>query len=202
MKVRRLQVEENQMAQIRVEFQMGRISVDSPLRTIQQIEHQSARMRITRQDPNIETDMEELRNNIGLKNSGTLIREMASDAVSHLNQAVRTIQRDGRFYAALPHNGNPVAQIARKNVLAAPDPATAGDVIDPTVDIQGNPGSISIDWSLQEVTIVWDDYQAPVIRLDPKPYINVELAQEQRISFKVVEQSIPRETGRTIDEEG
>jgi hypothetical protein len=201
MKIRRLQVEENQMAQIRVESRMARLSIDTRLRRIKQTEQQSAQMRVIRENPSIETDMEELRNNIGLKDTVTLTRDMTSRAASHMEQAIKTARRNSDYISSLPQSGNPIAQVERQNVLAVPRLPEAGGIIDPTVDIRCNPGSISIDWSIQDVTIIWDDYQSPVIRVEPKPSVNVELVQEQRLSFRVVEQSIPPEAGRMIDEE-
>ena len=201
MKIRKLQVEESQMAQIRVRFQLARVSIETNLRGIKQVDRQAARMKVSREAPSIETDMKNLHNNIGLKDSVTLTRAMASNAVEQMEQAVKSMWREYEYIATLPHDGNPIAQLARQKLLEAPEMPAAGGVVDPTVDVHANLGSLNIDWSIQDVTIVWDDYQEPVIRLDPKPSIDVELVQEPRISFRVVEQSIPPETGRTIDEE-
>jgi hypothetical protein len=116
-------------------------------------------------------------------------------------EANKTVRSNGERFVTLPHGRNPIAQVAKQKVKSAPPPRQGGAVIDPTIRIKANPGSISINWSIQDVKIIWDDYQAPVIRIDPKPYINVELAQEARVEFKVVEQSIPPEAGRMIDAE-
>ena len=201
MKVRMLQLVENQMARLRVEFQMGRVSIDSRLRTIKQIDQHSAQMTVTRENPSIEANMESLRNNIGLKNDATLTRDMASEAVSRLEQSNREVKSFSSAVGSLPHSGNAIAQYARRALTSLPRVPSASGLVDPTVDIKANPGSININWSLQDVKIIWDDYQAPMIRLDPKPYVNVELEQDAHVEFRVVEQSIPPEAGRTIDEE-
>ncbi len=101
--------------------------------------------------------------------------------------------------AKLPRKGgNPAAEIARRNMLKIRRPIQRG-LISPTVPMKGDPGSLSIDWLIHDLVIKWDDYQSPVITLDPKPSVDVEMVQEPRLEFKVVEQSIPPEAGRTID---
>jgi hypothetical protein len=189
------------MARLRIEVQLARLSIDYKHRRIKEIQQQSAQMKVSREYPSLQVDMRSLRNNIGLKNIEVLVRENVSQAYSSVQQSIKTIENSGDQIAALPRKGNAIAAIARQNMLRTRQPSVPRGVSDPTVGMKSNPGSLSIDWSLQDLTISWDDYQAPVITLDPKPSVNIELAQEARIEFKVVEQSIPPESGRTIDKE-
>jgi hypothetical protein len=64
-----------------------------------------------------------------------------------------------------------------------------------------DPGMLEIDWTDHEITIRWDEYQAPVIVIDPKPSVNIELEQEPSIEIKVVEYVYPPEQGATVNTE-
>lgn len=201
MRIRRLQIESSQMARISIQAQMARLSINAPLRRINSIQQQSAQMSVDKENPSLEVDAESLRNNIGLKSPATLTREAASQSVDQIKQTIKKIENNGDYVATLPRSGNPIPQIAR-NALLSPKPAAPPrGVSDPTVSIKSNPGSLSIDWSMQDLSITWDDYQTPVITIEPKPSVNVVLAQEPYIEFKVVEQAYPPESGRTIDKE-
>lgn len=199
MQVRRLQLEAFQMARMSVKIQLARLSVEFKHRRIKEVRQPRAQMNVRRDYPSLEIDMQSVYDNIGLKSIETLMKESVAQAYSIARQATKTIENNGDMMAALPRKGgNPAAAIARRNMLRTRRPIQRG-VIDPTVRIKTNPGSLSIDWRIHDLVIKWDDYQLPVIILDPKPDVHVELAQKPRLEFKVVEQSIPPEAGRTID---
>lgn len=200
MKIRRLQIESQQMAQLTVEAQMARLSINAPVRRIKAVQQQRAQMTVDREYPSLEVDMQSLRNNIGLKSVGTLVQESASQAYEQVRQGIKNIENNGDYIATLPRRGNPIAEIARSTMLRVKQASTTGGVSDPTVAVKSDPGSLSIDWSLQDISITWDDYQTPIITIEPKPSIEVVLAQEPHLEFRVVEQSYPPETGRTIDQ--
>jgi hypothetical protein len=155
---------------------------------------------VTRQNPSIEAESESLRTNVSVENDAVPVVDAAGTA-SIVEPSSKGLRSGGDNIITLPRGANPVSKIAPRRSVSAAPLAVARCVTGQTAAIRGNPGSISINWSIQDVKIVWDDYQAPVIRLDPKPYVNVEMAQDARVEFKVVEQSIPPEAGRTIDEE-
>lgn len=201
MKIRRLQLESRQMARIDIQAQLARLSINAPMRGIQTVQQQYAKMTVRRENPNLEIDMESLFNNIGLQRAGTLTREMRSQSYAQVRQAIKNIENNGDYVAALPSQGNPIAAIARTAMLRTKSVSTSGSAPDPTVHISSNPGSLSIDWSTQDLSITWDDYQAPIITFDPKHSVDVILVQKPHLEFKVIEQSFPPESGRRIDQE-
>ncbi len=202
MKIRRLQVEEMTLPRINVDTTMARLSVHAPIRRIKTIHGQHPQMTVSRENPKIEVDMESLRNNIGLKSSATLVRDQAAKARAQSTQGIKDIENAGDAMAAIPHSGNPVAAIALAKITRmAPNLQGSGRAVDPTVDIKGHKGALSIDWSIQDISISWEEYQQPVITVDPKPSVEITLAQPGHIKFIVVEQSFPPEKGRSIDEE-
>jgi hypothetical protein len=202
MKVRRLQLESMELARIRIEMQLAGLSIEAPMRRIQTIRNERPEMTVKREDPTIEVDMESLHNNIGLKSPMVLTQDRVAMAKSQSLQKIKDYENNGDAMAALPHKGNPIAAIARARLIHPNKPAQpSGQARDPLVTVEGHQGSLNIDWSIQDISIRWDDYQSPVITVDPKPFIDISLAQEGSVEFRVVEQSIPPETGRTIDAE-
>lgn len=202
MKIRRLQIEEMTLPRISVDTTMARISVHAPIRRIKTIHGQHPRMTVSRENPKIEVDMESLRNNIGMKSSATLIQDQAAKARAQSTQGIKDIENAGDAMAAIPHSGNPVAAIALAKITRmAPNLQGSGRAVDPTVDIKGYKGTLSIDWSIQDISISWEEYQQSVITVDPKPSVEITLTQPGHMKFIVVEQSIPPEKGRSIDEE-
>lgn len=201
MKVRRLQIESQQMARIGIEMQMARLNVDMKMRRMR-VDDQNPEMSLERVNPSLDVDMTRLRNNLGMKDINTLTRELGTRAVEHAQQAIKNIENNGDNVAKMPRSGNPIAQIARTAMLREkrPLPVGTGDM-DGTVDIKSDPGSINIDWSIHDMSITWDDYQSPIITIEPKPSVDIMIEQEPHLKFKVIEQTYPPESGRAIDEE-
>lgn len=189
------------MARLSVEAQLAQLSINAPMRRIKAIQQQRAQMTVKREDPSLEIDMTSFRNNNGLKSVATLARESASQATAKVKQSIKNIENNGDRVAAQPRNGNPIAQIARSALVSIKQPAPPRGASDPTVSVMSEPGSLNIDWSVQDMSITWDDYQNPVISIEPKPSVEILLAQKPTLEFKVVEQAFPPETGRTIDKE-
>ncbi|NLA87640.1 MAG: hypothetical protein GX847_10270 [Clostridiales bacterium] len=200
MKIRRLQIESHQLARLSIQMQMAGLSIKTPIRRINTVQQQRARMEINREYPRMKVDMESLRNNTGLKDIWTMTKEIAAQSFAHARQAVRNIENNGDYVAKPHHKGNPIAEIARRVMLRTKVPSTPGKAVDPTVDVKSDPGSLSINWSLHDVLITWDDYQTPIITVEPKPSIDITLAQKPHIEFKIVEYTYPPESGRNVDE--
>lgn len=201
MKMRRLQIEQ-QMAQIQIESQTARISIDTHIRRMR-VEQQPAKMTVDREKPGIELDMQAFKDNIGLKGVGTLVQESAARAQAQALQGIRETVQDGNYVATLPSHGNPIAQVARQKMLQPPaSKMNSGAVPDGAIKMKGNPGEMNINWTKNDVTISWDQFQTPVITVEPKPpYVTVHLAQKPAVEFTVVEQTYPPESGRTFDKE-
>lgn len=201
MKVRRLQIESQEMARISVQSQMARLSINVPIRRIKAVQQHHAQMTVSRKSPGMEIDMESLRNNTGLKSIETLTRELTARAFAQARQGIKNIENNGDYVAVQPRKGNPIAEISRMAMLRTKTASTSGKAADPTVSVKSDPGSLNINWSLQDVSITWDDYQTPTIKVEPKPSVNIVMSQEPRLEFKVVEHSFPPESGRTVDQQ-
>lgn len=179
---------------------MAGLSINTPMRRIKAVQQQRPQMTVKREYPSLDVDMQSLRDNIGLKSVGTLVKESASQAYAKVQQGIKNIENNGDAIAALPQQGNPIAEISRSAMLRVKQAPTSGGAVDPTVPIKSNPGSLRIDWSVQDIAISWDNYQSPIITVEPKPSVDIALAQKPHLEFRVVEQSFPPETGRTIDQ--
>lgn len=191
MKIRRLQIEQ-QMAKLQIESQIARLSIRSPMRRIKAVDRQNAQMIVVRERPSIQIENER-------KGVDILTRQNAPAPVLQDRQDKT---KGGYPSAALPGNNSVNSSPAR---IKIPVVRTTGIARSGLADVErritGNPGSLQIDWSIQDISISWDEYQAPIITVDPKPSVDISLAQEARIEIKIVEQTYPPETGEMVDEE-
>jgi hypothetical protein len=198
MKVQRLQIEQ-QMAKIDIESTKPVLKIDMPKREMQ-IETKNAEMTLDMEQGGIEIDMTAFRNNMGVRSISDFSSENIADAKVGLEQRRREYSADGDMVASLPSNGNSIAQVALKNLLATDMPEmNSGKVPEKPVRVSGQPGKIDINWSKSDIVIKWGKYEPPEITVEPKASVNVELAQEPIIECEVVEMEIPPETGRMID---
>lgn len=200
MKVQRIEIEQ-QLAQIRVDSQMASLSVEMRRRSMS-LEQGNARMQVERSAPDIALDMQEFRDNIGLKSVFTLTRESVAKAQAQVSQSIKKFASNADFIGTLPQSGNPIAQVARQQMLE-PSVFDSGrsQVPEGAIKMEGKPGDLQIDWSKQDLVINWDQFQTPVITVEPKASVNVEIAREPILEFTVVEEYIPKETGQTLDTE-
>lgn len=200
MKVRRVQIEQ-EMARIRVESQMASLSIETSKRGMT-VENTPARMSAERRDGTVEIDMADFRDNIGLKSIQTLAAENAARAQAQVEQSIRRLAGEADYIGTLPHAGNPIAEVARNKMLESKVPdMNSGEVPDGAIGMRGEPGSVAIDWSRHDLKINWDEFQSPVITVEPKASVDVQVVRKPTVEYTVVELTIPPETGRTIDAE-
>lgn len=199
MNVQRLQIEQ-QMARIEVETQNASLEIDMKQRKMK-VEQQNAKMSVERQDPQIEFDFEDFYDNIGLKSIRTLSKESAAKADAQASKETKEIVEDGKFVGALPSSGNKIGQLARSKMLEKYVPEIGTQVPNGAIKMRGIPGDITIDWSSQDLRIVWDKLQSPGIEVAQKASVTVKQVQEPRIEYSVVEEMVPSETGKTVDTE-
>jgi hypothetical protein len=198
MKVQRLQIEQ-QMAKIDIESTKPVLKIDMPKREMQ-IVTKNAEMTLNMEQGGVEIDMTAFRNNMGVRSLSDFSSKNIADAKAGVEQRRREYTAEGDLIAALPSNGNSIAQVALSHVLAADMPEmNSGKVPEKPVKVSGQPGKIDINWSKSDVVIKWGKYEPPEITVEPKASVNIELAQEPIVECKVVEMEIPPETGRMID---
>ncbi|MGE4354054.1 MAG: DUF6470 family protein [Oscillospiraceae bacterium] len=198
MKIQRLQIEQ-QFIQIGVDSQFAALSISIPTRRMK-ISRQDAEMDINRQSPDISLDMQDFRNNNGIKDIEAFSEEYTTKAFEHVSRSIRRLASDGDFMGALPSKGNKIAELAKNRMLESHAPQmNSGDVPYGAIKMKGDPGSFNIDWTSHDVKIQWDDYQTPKIIVEPKASVDVYVAREPLIEYTVIEQTIPAESGREID---
>lgn len=200
MKVQRLQIT-NQMAKISVESQRASLSVETQKRQMN-AETKHAQMSVEKENPKVKLDLESFRDNIGLKSYRTLNAESAAQAQADVKQYIEGINADADFIGMLPSRGNAVAQVALSKMLQSKTPEmNSGNVPDGAIKMEGIPGTIKIDWSKHDLKIIWDDFQSPVITVEPKALVKINMVQEPSVKYSVVELTVPPESGGNIDTE-
>ncbi|HHU22240.1 MAG TPA: hypothetical protein GXZ52_02300 [Clostridiales bacterium] len=200
MKISRIQIEQ-EFAQLKIETQMASLSIEMPKRRMS-IQQQPAQMNIKQQKPNIELDMQEFRNNIGLKSNKALMEEYVAEAQARAQQGIRQMAKDGDFVGTLPTDANNIGELARAKLLQVSEPEmNSGKVPPGAISMDGKPGNVDINWMRHDLKIDWDEYQAPKITVEPKASVHIEIAREPVLEITVIEETIPPETGRAIDTE-
>lgn len=200
MKVRRIEIEQ-QMAQIQVDAQRASLSVEMRRRGMS-VEQDSPRMQVSRSAPDIALDLERFHDNIGLKSIFTLTRETAARAQAQVSQSIKRFASDADFIGTLPQTGNPIAQVARQHMLESAVFDSGRSVVpEGAIKMEGKTGELKIDWSKNDLVINWNQFQTPIITVEPKASVEVQLAREPVLEFTVVEEYIPPETGQTLDTE-
>lgn len=198
MKMQRLQIEQ-QSAQIRIESQRASLSIEMTKRSML-VQQRRAQMNIRQQSPKIELDMQNFRNNIGLKSNRAFMEENIANARAQAEQGIRQMAVDGDFIGTIPSSVNNIAQLAISKMLKVEEPKlNSGKVPPGAIKMDGKPGSLQINWSRHDLKINWDEYQNPKITVEPKASVHIEIVREPVLEFTVVEEFIPSETGRTID---
>ncbi|MPM97961.1 hypothetical protein SDC9_145142 [bioreactor metagenome] len=165
------------------------------------VDQARAQMRVEQQAPEVELDMQAFRDTLGMKTMGTLNKQAAQRAKSTASQGIKDIAADANFVGTLPSEGNAIGKLARMRMMEVSTPQTGiGEGATGNVGMKGDPGKLQIDWDKHDLKITWNDYQTPVITVEPKPSVSVEMIQEPQVQITVVEMSIPPEVGVAMDQ--
>jgi hypothetical protein len=198
MKVARIQIDQ-QMARINIETQNATLKILNPKRAMS-INSNDARMNVRSEMGKVELDMTNFKNKMDLKSMRDLTDDFSARAKSKLIQNIKEYSDVSDQIAKLPSTGNKIGQAARSKILKPEMPAmNSGEVPKQPVKMDGKPGKIQINWSKNELVIKWGKYEPPVIIVEPKPSVKIELVQEPEVECEVVEVYIPPETGQSID---
>lgn len=201
MEVQRVQIEQ-QMARIKIETQRARLKIEQEMRQME-INMERAQMTVNRENGSLDIDSTALRNNTARRDIYTLQDHFASNATMKGRQGISEIVSKGNYLAQLPDNtgGRKVGQHAKQKLIESVSPATYGRSPLPQsgIEITGKKGEFSIDWTPYKLDISWGAMQRPVVTLDPKGSVNVELAQRASVDCTVVTMTIPKEIGNLVD---
>ncbi|SMC35565.1 DUF6470 family protein [Papillibacter cinnamivorans] len=200
MKITKLEIEQ-QSALISVDVQNARLHVESPQRRMK-IENNPPEMSVTRQDPEVLLDLSSLKENTGLKTYDQLISDAAAKAKTEALVAVRDTVNESRFIADTAAGGNRIGRTAKDEMLSPSDPDMGHSPVPPgAVEMDGDPGTLDIQWSGYDFSIDWEGELSPEIYVEPPYSVEVEIAREPSIRISVSELDIPNPAGRKIDAE-
>lgn len=199
MKVQRLQVEQ-QMAKISVDSQMASLKIDTAQRRMR-VEQEDAQLSVNKTPSQIDLDIRGFFDDLGLRSPQSFSQQRTIEAQSDIQNTIKQIVQDGKFVAEQPPSDNRIGQLAKKKMLKSSVEEISGSVPKGPIGMKGIPGKIDINWSKNDVRIVWDEFQTPKIKVEPKASVKVHLEQEPRVEFKVVELEIPPDLGAALDAE-
>lgn len=201
MEVQRVQIEQ-QMARIKVESQRAHLKIEQQMRQLE-INMERAKMTVTQEHGSLDIDSTALRNNTARRDIYALQDHFASTSAMKGRQGISDIVAKGDYLAELPDHtgGHKIGQHAKQKLIDSVAPASYGRAQLPQngIEITGKKGEFSIDWTPYKLDISWGAMQSPVITLDPKAQVNVELAQRASVDCTVVTMTIPKEVGNLVD---
>lgn len=200
MEVQRVQIEQ-QMARIKIESQRAQIKIEQQMRQLE-INMERAQMSVNQEHGSLDVDSTALKNNTARKDIYTLQDHYASSAVQQGRQGIAEIVSDAAFVGDIPNRSgaSKIGQLARQKMLDPTPPSTGRSTLPQSgIDITGKKGEFSIDWTPYKLDISWGDMQGPVVTLDPKAQVNVELAQRASVDCSVVTMTIPKDIGNLVD---
>lgn len=200
MRITRLEIDQ-QTARLTIDIQYARLHVEHPHRRMK-IESQSPEMTVERETPEVLLDLRGLKSNTGLKTYDQLISDAADKAKNHALSAVRDTVNKSKFLADITVGGNRIGQAAKSEMLTAVEPDMGHSRVPPgTVKMDGDPGSLQIQWSGYDLSIDWEGELGPEIYVEPPYSVEVDIAREPYIRISVSEIDIPNPAGRAINAE-
>ena len=201
MKVDRLKIEQ-QFAQIQINSTMAGLSIETHRRGMR-VEHQRARMSVERTPGSVKLDMKSYYRNIGLESAAEYTDNNVRQAYSDAQQGIQRIVSEGNQIGTLPGNGKQIAQVASNRMIqnTLTNNQSGGSVPAGAIKMEGDPGSLNINWQRYDMRISWDPFESPSITVEPKPSVRIEMLQEPKVEISVVEDYIELETGKNIDTE-
>jgi len=194
----KLQIEQK-FARISIQNQMARLQIRMPIRRIKEVDVKRAQMIVRRKDPRLQIDPGVLMRNTARGNLQNLITTKAAEARESLQKVIQNINKKAREMLESADRKDLIAQQAMDDLLKVRELKPRAEIGENPIAFGIEPGELEIDWTDHEVTIRWDEYQTPIIVVDPKPSVNIELEQEPSIEIKVVEYVYPPEQGATVN---
>lgn len=196
MKITRLEIEQ-QRAEISIETQKAQLHVEMPDRRLK-ISSEVPQMTVHREDGSIELDMDEFKSNLGLKNYDVLTKDAVSKAYQESAQGIRDIVNNAAFVGDPSINGNKVAMAAKDKMLESVDISTGRSSVPPKIEMEGNPGSLEINWTKGDVSIELEGKGQLDVYAEPPCSVEIELSQHPIVRVALVEESIPSAVGRSV----
>ena len=114
----------------------------------------------------VNLDSHEARASMGLKSPARSIREFGEAGVQAAKEATRTYADDGNRMLDSHGRGNPIADIAASKVMSTTETVMA---FIPSVPVEMTPieGSISFDYSMDQLTFDWSIQNRPQLEYVP-----------------------------------
>ena len=193
MRIQKLQIKQK-FARISIQSQMARLQIRTPIRRIKEVDVKRAQLIVQRKGPRVKIDPTVLLRNTARGTLQHLITTKAAEARGSLQKVIQNLNQKAKEMLVTTDRKDLIAQQAMDNMLKVREFKPLANIGENPVSFGIDPGMLEIDWTDSRHHQV-DEYQAPVIVIDPKPSVNIELEQEPSIEIKVVE-CLPPERGR------
>ena len=198
MRFQKLQIEQK-FARISIENQMARLEIRTPMRRIRSINVKRPQMLVSRRWPSLQINSDVLKKNTARGSIQELLNLKAQEAKESLHKVVQNLNQKAKEMLETADRAGLIAQQAMDTLLSVRELKPKAELGENPVSFYIDPGELHIDWTEHEISIQWDEYQSPIIVLEPKPQVRVKLEQRQAIVIKVVEYVYTPEQGMTIN---
>lgn len=196
-KISRLVIDQ-QFAQVGIKITPAQMQITMP-RPKMKIENELPQMELDIERPTFEINMQKVRDESGLKNPMTLMREIRDNAEVNVSQYIVETVNNGDFMGSTEQRGNRIAQISRqKGLEQATTEVNFGLMPQSVPEVTWDKGSININWSNQNFNIEWEGEFTPEIVIDPRYSVEVFLRNRSSIVITVEEEDLTS-TARHID---
>lgn len=191
---------EQQPAKIDIEIQRAQIHMEMPQREMH-VEWEKPQMEVTRTQGDVELDMEDFKDNLGLKDYDQLNSEAVSQAKAEAIAGVRDIVSKAGFIGDVTNPGPKVGQYARQELLTPEQPPGGGhSAVPPDIGMKGQPGKTEFQWTRGEMHIEWEGGGMPELYVEPPWSVEVELEQRAAVKVALDAESLPEPAGRNVNE--
>lgn len=197
-RIQKLQIEQK-FARISIQNQMARLQIRTPMRRIREIDVKRPKMVVYRRWPSLHINSDVLKRNTARGTLQDLISLKAQEAKESLQKVVQNLNQKAKEMLETAERAGLIAQQAMEDMLSVKELKPKAELGENPVSFYIDPGELRIDWTEHDITIEWDEYQSPVIVLEPKPQVQVKLEQRPTIAIKVVEYVYTPERGMTIN---
>lgn len=203
MGIARLNIEQ-QYARISVDMQPAKISVEMPEGHLQ-VSQQSPQMTVEWENSNFSVDFERARAaiannraNLATSNSMTIVPQKAISNIeyshAHANMQTGPDSDVGKYKSPEIKLEESVRNIQKKANATMRVPR----YMDVSPDIKYNRGDFNISWSDYEFSVEWIGDTLPQITVEPYS-IDIIIDQKPYIKIYLVEEALPKATGRNLD---
>jgi hypothetical protein len=127
-----------------------------------------------------------------------LSRDASAQAHADALEAIRDSVNVSNYMGDPAIQGvNKVGSLIKEDMLEPEDPAPDVSPVPARIDMDGEPGTMEIEWSDRELSIEWEGGGMPQVYVDPPYSVDGYMKEKPYVRISVSEESIPGPSGES-----